>query len=60
MLAARRRGSKIGRPRRRVDLDLARDLRASGKTLRQVAAELGVGPPALALAIKALSIRSTP
>jgi len=47
MLAARRRGSKIGRPRRRVDVDLARELRASGKTLRQVAAELGVGPATL-------------
>jgi putative DNA-invertase from lambdoid prophage Rac len=55
MLAARRRGSKIGRPRRRVDLDLARELRQSGKTLRQVAAELGVGPATLHRALAAHS-----
>ena len=41
--AARRRGSKIGRPRRRVDVDRARELRAGGMTLRQTAEELGVG-----------------
>ncbi len=47
MLAARRRGSNIGRPRRHVDLGRARELQAEGKTLRQVAAELGVGPATL-------------
>jgi putative DNA-invertase from lambdoid prophage Rac len=45
--AARRRGSKIGRPRARVDVDRARELRSEGKTLRQVAAELGVGAATL-------------
>jgi hypothetical protein len=42
MESARRRGAKIGRPRRRVDLDRARELRAEGKSLRQVSRELGV------------------
>jgi putative DNA-invertase from lambdoid prophage Rac len=45
--AARRRGARIGRPRRRVDVERARELRASGKTLRQVAAELKVGAATL-------------
>lgn len=44
---ARRRGARIGRPRARVDLERARQLRAAGKTLRQVAAELGVGAATL-------------
>jgi DNA invertase Pin-like site-specific DNA recombinase len=43
LAAARRRGAKIGRPRRRVDLDRARELRAEGKPLRVVAKDLGVG-----------------
>jgi DNA invertase Pin-like site-specific DNA recombinase len=45
--SARRRGAKIGRPRRRVDVERARELRAGGSTLRQVAAELGVGAATL-------------
>jgi putative DNA-invertase from lambdoid prophage Rac len=45
--SARRRGAKIGRPRRRVDVERARELRADGRTLRQVAAELGVGAATL-------------
>jgi putative DNA-invertase from lambdoid prophage Rac len=40
--AARRRGAKIGRPRRRFDVERARELRASGMSLRNVAAEVGV------------------
>lgn len=40
--AARRRGAKIGRPRRRFDVVRARELRASGMSLRKVAAELNV------------------
>jgi DNA invertase Pin-like site-specific DNA recombinase len=58
MVAARRRGSRIGRPRRRIDLDLARELRASGRTLRQVAAELGVGPATLHRALASTKIEA--
>ncbi len=49
--AARRRGAKIGRPRRRVDLERARDLRAAGHSLRGVAKELGVGYATLCRAL---------
>jgi DNA invertase Pin-like site-specific DNA recombinase len=49
--AARRRGSKIGRPRKRVDLDRARELRGDGKSLRVVAKELGVGYATLCRAL---------
>ncbi len=49
--AARRRGAKIGRPRRRVDLDRARELRAGGQSLRAVANELGVGYATLCRAL---------
>jgi putative DNA-invertase from lambdoid prophage Rac len=45
--AARRRGARLGRPKKRVDVDRARELRAEGKTLRQVAADLGVGAATL-------------
>src|SRR5580658_2639293 len=59
--SARRRGAKIGRPRRRVDLERARELRAEGRTLRQVAAELGVGAATLhrALANVAMTAASS-
>lgn len=52
---ARRRGAKIGRPRARVDLDRARELRGQGKTLREVAALLGVGAATLHRALAAAS-----
>lgn len=45
--SARRRGARIGRPKKRIDVERARELRADGKTLRQVAAELGVGAATL-------------
>lgn len=41
--AARRRGKRLGRPARRFDMDHARELRAAGATLREIAATLGVG-----------------
>jgi len=44
---ARRMGKTLGRPRAKVDVDRARELRRAGKTLRQVAAELGVGTATL-------------
>jgi DNA invertase Pin-like site-specific DNA recombinase len=49
--AARRRGAKIGRPRRRVDLDRARELRGEGQSLRAVAKDLGVGYATLCRAL---------
>jgi DNA invertase Pin-like site-specific DNA recombinase len=48
---ARRRGAKIGRPRRRFDLDRARELRAAGHPLRAVAKELGIGVATLSRAL---------
>jgi DNA invertase Pin-like site-specific DNA recombinase len=53
LAAARRRGAKIGRPRRRVDLDRARELRGGGQSLRAVAKELGVGYATLCRALAA-------
>ena len=41
--AARRRGKRLGRPRRYVDVERARELLAEGRSQRSVAAELGVG-----------------
>lgn len=43
MAAARRRGQRVGRPRRHVDLERARALLAEGRAERDVARELGVG-----------------
>jgi DNA invertase Pin-like site-specific DNA recombinase len=42
MATARRKGKRIGRPRRRFDLDEAARLRAEGLSLRAVAAALAV------------------
>jgi DNA invertase Pin-like site-specific DNA recombinase len=47
LAAAVRRGVKVGRPKRRVDVERARELRAAGQTLRQVAKELGIGAATL-------------
>jgi DNA invertase Pin-like site-specific DNA recombinase len=43
MAAARRRGKRVGRPRRHVDVERARELLAEGRPERAVARELGVG-----------------
>jgi DNA invertase Pin-like site-specific DNA recombinase len=40
--AARRRGVRLGRPRVRLDLDRARELRGQGKSYKEVAGVLGV------------------
>jgi DNA invertase Pin-like site-specific DNA recombinase len=53
--AAIRRGAKVGRPRVRVDLERARELRGQGRTIRGVAEELGVGVATLHRAMKAAS-----
>lgn len=42
LAAARRRGVRLGRCPVRFDVDLARELRAAGKSFRQIAVELGV------------------
>ena len=41
--AARRRGARLGRPRARLDEDQLRELRASGKSVREIAETLKVG-----------------
>ncbi|MFI5297684.1 MAG: recombinase family protein [Polyangiales bacterium] len=48
---ARRAGTKIGRPRRHVDLDRAIELRAQGRSLRSIATALGVGYATLSRAL---------
>lgn len=51
--AARRRGARLGRPRVHVDVERAVELRASGKSLREVAGILAVGAATLHRALKA-------
>ncbi len=62
LAVARRRGARIGRPRVRVDLERAHELRAKGMTVRQVARELKIGAATLcrALAAERDPNRSTP
>ncbi|MDP9087069.1 MAG: recombinase family protein, partial [Pseudomonadota bacterium] len=43
MATARRKGKRIGRPRRHVDLDRVREMAAGGMSQRAIATELGVG-----------------
>jgi DNA invertase Pin-like site-specific DNA recombinase len=45
--AARRRGSKLGRPRVDIDLGRAVALRGEGRSIREVAAAIGVHPTTL-------------
>ncbi len=40
---ARESGKQLGRPRRLVDRERVRDMRAAGASLRQIATQLGVG-----------------
>jgi DNA invertase Pin-like site-specific DNA recombinase len=60
MAAAKRRGKRIGRPRRYVDVDRARELRAAGKSVRAIAAELGVGVGTLQRALADVPEGSAP
>ncbi|MBI3202218.1 MAG: recombinase family protein [Myxococcales bacterium] len=53
LAAARRRGVRVGRPRARVDLDRAAELRAGGMSLRDAAKALGVGAATLSRAMSA-------
>lgn len=41
--AARRRGTRIGRPRARLDHDRLQELRAEGLSVRKIASTLGIG-----------------
>jgi len=43
LVAARRRGARLGRPRARLDEDHVRELRAGGMSVREIAASMGVG-----------------
>jgi DNA invertase Pin-like site-specific DNA recombinase len=47
MAAARRRGAQIGRPRVRVDMDRALELRQQGMSVRAAAKEMGIGAATL-------------
>ena len=53
--AAIRLGAKVGRPRVRGDLERARELRGQGRTIRDVAEQLGIGVATLHRAIRAAS-----
>jgi len=50
---ARRRGIRIGRPRKQIDLDEARQIMKSGTSMRKTAKILGVGAATLCRALKA-------
>jgi DNA invertase Pin-like site-specific DNA recombinase len=50
---ARASGKQLGRPRRVVDRDRVRDMRAAGASLRQIATQLGVGYGTVRARIKA-------
>jgi DNA invertase Pin-like site-specific DNA recombinase len=60
MAAARRRGKRIGRPRRYVDVERARELQATGLTLDEIASALGVGYGTLRRALAAKPQGSSP
>jgi DNA invertase Pin-like site-specific DNA recombinase len=53
--AAVRRGTKLGRPRARVDLDRARLLQGRGMSLRAIARELGIGTGTVQRALAAFA-----
>lgn len=48
----KRQGVRLGRPQRRLDLQLARELREQGATIRQVAKELRVPASTLDRALR--------
>jgi DNA invertase Pin-like site-specific DNA recombinase len=53
--AARRRGSRPGRPPVKFDVDKARRLQAEGKSIRAIGRELGVAPATVHRALQAVS-----
>ncbi len=53
LAVARRKGKRLGRPRVRVDVERARELRGGGMPLRAVARELKVGVATLCRALDA-------
>lgn len=53
MGAAKHRGKKLGRPKRVFRHDQALELRAAGKSLREIAAELGIGRGTVERVLKA-------
>lgn len=60
LAAAKRRGVRLGRPGVALDLRKARELRAAGKSLREVAKLLGVGLGTLHRALAAADVPQTP
>lgn len=53
LAAAKRRGRVGGRPKVRVDIGRALSLQAAGKTVREIAAELGIGTATLVRGLRA-------
>jgi DNA invertase Pin-like site-specific DNA recombinase len=49
---AREKGKRLGRPRAKVDLDSIKALRAEGKSIRQIAGELGCSKSVVAERLK--------
>jgi DNA invertase Pin-like site-specific DNA recombinase len=60
LAAARRRGSRIGRPRTWVDVERALELRGQGKSLRSIARELGVGASTVGRALRRHELGGAP
>ena len=58
MARARAEGKRIGRPERRVDLELLARLRAEGRSVRQIARDLAVPSSTVAKRLKLLAGRS--
>ena len=55
MARARAEGKRIGRPERRVDLELLARLRAEGRSIRQIARDLAVPSSTIAKRLKLLA-----
>ena len=55
MARARAEGKRIGRPERRVDLELLARLRAEGRSIRQIARTVGVPSSTVAKRLKLLA-----
>lgn len=55
LAAARRRGKRIGRPRRRFDIEKARELQAEGASLASIGKQLRVSASTLCRALKTAS-----
>ena len=55
MARARAEGKRIGRPARRIDLAVLEHLRAEGRSIRQIARQIGVPSSTVAKRLKLLA-----